>query len=546
MNTIQESILFKTSAASDVQCSNGILSVAGLSGTKKTRISSITQLKYHAEVVQVITVGATTYTPTGSTKYTVEIGDTTRRRNGAQEDLKRYTYTTPASITDLGATAALQREAISVALVASINADTSNFVTAATAGSGNGFTVTDAAGYYPVFSQTTRMRNGASTVRPCQNPDDSGYLSTNVTTTTAAVYSFGVGADLASSIPVIDALYGGLLSGYLLGLMNGLAPKTAAGLPGVSGQNYDAFIILSLTDAPAHNQRGQLALVPKMQAAFVDNGTGSSTSNLAGFVAFEREILRHVFATYQNDPSTIYDFFDNAPIASATYPTTGAAITTTDNVVMAIGSTNNLFTWYVNPIGTHTLLTPIVTTAGLQLLLDVVDEEGMELSAPILTQCPKEFIVGKAEYSFYARVTSANYLHLEEFAFGLRKKAAYAVNLVAYDVASADFAALGVVSEAVNGLIKVQTSKAAGGILAGTTAGTWTSGAHDMMITVDINGAVKFYLDSADVTATQTTAYTFTAGTHLIPFIDTTLDANADAAPIAIQTAAVPSIGWRV
>ncbi len=69
MNQVQESILFKTSTASDIQSSGGVVTVAGLTGTKKTRISSILQVKYKAEVVQVITVGATSYTPTGGTKY---------------------------------------------------------------------------------------------------------------------------------------------------------------------------------------------------------------------------------------------------------------------------------------------------------------------------------------------------------------------------------------------------------------------------------------------------------------------------------------------
>ena len=194
MSTVQQSVLFKTSAASDIQCSGGVLTIAGLSGTKKSRISSIVQVKSKAEVVQVKTFGATSYTPTASTPYTVLIGDTNRTVNGAQEQLKAYTYTTHADILDDGANAAAQRETIHLALVAAINADTKNFVTAATLGGGAGVSITDDAGYYPPFSQTGTGRKGASTVRPVTNDDGSGFASTNTATTTAAVYASGVGA----------------------------------------------------------------------------------------------------------------------------------------------------------------------------------------------------------------------------------------------------------------------------------------------------------------------------------------------------------------
>lgn len=551
MNQLQESILFKTSAATDVQCSNGILTVAGLSGTKKTRISSIINIKYRAEVVQVMTVGGTSFTPTGATQYTIEIGDVTRRRSGAQEQLKRYTYTTPADVTTLGATAALQREAISAALVVVINADTSNFVTAASVGSGNGITITDAAGYYPVFNQTQRIRNGASTVRPCQNMDDSGYQATNIVTTTAAVYSFGIGADLANSIPVVDALYGGLLSGYLLGLLNGIAPRTATGLPAVSGQNYDGFIILSLTDTQAHNQRGQLALLPKMQAIFVDNGTGSSTTNLNGFVAFERELLRHLFYSFQNDPSTMVDFFDAALIASATYPTTGLAVTTTDNVVMAATGSQG-FEWYVNPIGTHTVITPIVSTGGISPFLDVTTQEGLELSSPNLTQCPKEFVVGKTEMSFYVRFnigTGVSTTSYKSLSIGFRKKAAYAVDQTAYEAASVATAALGVpLDTGAAPVFNIITGPGAAGVITNTSTAVTpaASSVHDLIVTVDINGVARFYVDSVDKTPLLAATYTFTAGLHLMPFISFRHGAAADAAPLVVQLAAVPYIGWRI
>ena len=279
MKPINESVLSTTSLGTDVQSSAGILTVAGMTGTDKRSITSIVQVKFRAEVSQVITIGATVYTPTANTNYVIEIGDTNRMRNGQQEQLKRYVYLTPPLITTLGATAALQREAIIAGLVTTINADTNfNYVTAASLLLGTGITITDNAGYFPVYALGISARLGASTVKAATNADGTGFLSTNIVTTTAAVYSFGVGADLASWKPVIDQMWGILISGYL----GGVAPKTTTGVYATSCQKYDAFAIISLTKAPAHNQRGQYAYVPKAQIAYVDNGTGTSATNLAG------------------------------------------------------------------------------------------------------------------------------------------------------------------------------------------------------------------------------------------------------------------------
>ena len=555
MNQNQESVLLRTSLATDSQGSGGNLIITGLTPTKKTNISQIVQIKSRSEVSQVVRIGGTAYTPTGSTRYAIEIGDTNRIRNGAAELLKVYSFTTPADITQLGATAALQREAIHAALVLAVNADTKNFVTAASLGGGTGLTITDNAGYYPPFSQTGTGRLGASQVLPMQNPDDSGFLATNVSITTAAVYESGIGANMALGTPVVDALYGGLLSGYLKGMLNGLSWATVSAtaalnnLPPVSGQTYDIFIINSLTTANAHNQRGQLAYVPKMQAVAVDNGAGTSTTNLAGFVAFEREMIRAIANVYDQDQSAIYDFFDNGLIASATYPTTGAAVSTTDNVVMALKSSQEKYDWYVNPIGAHTLISPIVATGGLQTFLDATTQEGLELSAPNLTQNPKQFVVGKTEASFYCRFnigTGVAATSYKTLSIGFRKKAAYAVDQTAYEAASVATACIGIpLDTGVAPVWNTITGPGTAGAITNTSTGVTAtvSTAFDILITVDINGVTKFYLNGVD--RTPAAGYTFTAGLNLMPFVSFRHGAAADAVPLLIQTMFLPSITWR-
>ncbi|MFK5282026.1 hypothetical protein ACI3PL_20960, partial [Lacticaseibacillus paracasei] len=91
------------------------------------------------------------------------------------EPLRKYSYMTPPVITTLGATAALQSEAIHLALIAKINAQsTSNFVVAASLLLGTGFTITDAAGYYTYPHQGMNSRQGASRVVVATNSDGTG------------------------------------------------------------------------------------------------------------------------------------------------------------------------------------------------------------------------------------------------------------------------------------------------------------------------------------------------------------------------------------
>ena len=141
MSQKNKSVLFNASAGSDVQYSGDEILIAGLDAVKLSRVINFSQINYRAEVAQVITIGSVAYTPTASTPYTVEIGDVNVRDHGYTSSLKKFSYTTPDDITTLGATAALQREAITLKLVAEINAG-SPFVTAATLTLGNGFTVT--------------------------------------------------------------------------------------------------------------------------------------------------------------------------------------------------------------------------------------------------------------------------------------------------------------------------------------------------------------------------------------------------------------------
>lgn len=277
--------LFITSSGADVVVTGNRVKITGLPEILKSSVRDYSLKVAATEVSQVVTVGGVVaYVPTGSTRYKVLIGDNNRRTNGKLEVLKAYSYTTPADITSLGGTTASQREAIHLALVAMINRSSSyNYVTAATLGTGTGFTITDNAGYYPYNQQGMTNRLGASTVKVASNFDGTGFSSTNYVLTTAAVYAFGQGQDLLNLKPQFDLATGNLITGEVY------FPKTATGLPPVVGQKYNAFNITFSSAVSNGSTIGEGENGSRIfnYTIWVDNGTGISTANLTGYGTFK-------------------------------------------------------------------------------------------------------------------------------------------------------------------------------------------------------------------------------------------------------------------
>lgn len=276
--------LFITSSGADVVVTGNVIKITGLPSIFKPTLRDYSLKVAATEVPQVVTIGATLFNPSGSTRYKILIGDNNRRTNGKLEVLKPYSYTTPADITTLGATPALQREAIYLQLVAIINRSSSyNFVTAASLGGGNGITITDNAGYYPYNQQGMSNRLGASTVKLASNIDGSGFSSTNMVLTTAAVYAFGQGQDLLNLKPSFDFASNNLIAGEYF------FPKTAGGLFPVVGQKYNAFNITFSASVANGSTVGEGENGNRIfnYTIWVDNGTGTSTANLAGYGTFK-------------------------------------------------------------------------------------------------------------------------------------------------------------------------------------------------------------------------------------------------------------------
>lgn len=546
MSKLDKSVLLKTSAKTDVQRSGGKLSIAGCLPVKESNILDIKQIKYKTEVAQIATIGMSGYTPTADTTYMVTLSSVEAKREGYLGVTREYGFVTPSVITTLGATAALQREAIHAALITKINNDHAklkNFVTAVTIAAGNGITLTDDAGYYPVNGSTGRK--GATEIKLIQNSDGSGFVNAAADNlvTTAAVYAFGEGQRLADGQPIRGGLSLGLVSGYLD------APKTTgiAGTYATAGQHYDAFTISSLQVCPAHAVSDEYAYQICEQIVFVDNGTGTSTTNLAGFKAFEREMLRALFGIlYGSDPKTVAHWFDKPFTMQAdtgVSPYTGTLAGTADVLDVFISPDGSLN--HTN-IGTQTIFSPGLDATGLLIDQDDSATEGAHYSANQQTIGCQEFIVGKEEFSVSARVVAADWTNTH-FMVGFRKKEVYGAN---YATAYDDLAAVGTRASGVNDVVATQ------GVLAGaalvetvsTTAISTDTVSADLEVRVDINGLVSCYVNNVKypVYSAGTTALILDAAEVMIPFFQHVNINSANAGVSISHFVAVTSKDWRI
>jgi hypothetical protein len=498
---IKESVLLKTSVATDVQCSGGVLSITGLKPVSKKDITAIKQIKSKAEVAQVVTVGGTAYTPTDNTSYTVVVTDPLRVQAGYEESQKKYSHTTD-TVTGVAAT---DREAISVALVAKINADASNHAVAVTLGSGNGFTVTDDGGYWPVFAQNMTNVKGVNSVYTVNNPDGTGFTSTNFSVTTTGVYSYGLGANLLAEKPVVDYVYGNLISGVLY------APPVATdGTGAVSGQNYDGFVIESMKSVDAIGVTGQYAYVERTQYVFVDNGTGSATTNLTGFKALSRVFHKLMVQVYQNDASCVQEWFDK-PIVFQ------------DPLGAAPTGTANTLGWQLSPytslnrtnIGTQTIVAPVLDATGLLIDQDDTAGDGNHTSANQQALGDQSFIVGKTAFMVGARIVMGDWTD-SHILVGFRKKAVYAADYNDYT----DLAAIGSGAAAGDTITTTGILNNAATV-ATASAASYADGVSAMLwVKVALNGTVTAWVDgtSYPIYSAGTTALVFDAGDEMIPF----------------------------
>lgn len=503
MSQQTKSVLFNTSAGTDVQYVGENILIPGLSPIKQTRVVDFSQVNYRAEVSQVVTVGGViAYTPTGSTKYTVVIADARRRNHGLTESPFTYSYVTPADVTAIGSTPALQRDAISNALIKKINAVSYNYTVAAiiTAGAGTGFTITDKPGYYPIPVQGMTNREGVSTIYLKPDSDGRGFSGTNIALTTAAVISSGVGANLVTSAPVFDLVYTNLVSGFVDG------PKTIAGATAISGQQYTLFSVTYLENVNLPSiANTYFGLLPKTVQIWIDNGAGASAVNLANYILVERSIHRGIAYRFVSNPTAQVDFLDNVILFQGP---AGAVPATTGESKMVSDAK-----WAYTNIGTNVVVAPTPSNTGLIIDQTLVAGNGAEYTPSLSTFSPKEFVVGKLECSVLARVSAVTMANCT-WLVGFRVKGPYVANF-AYN-------GIGAIGSTAAAPTNISTQGSLLGTVVSTTSTAVLANAasYEVIVTVDINGVVTCKI--ADVVypvySVGTTPLVLPAGMIIIPF----------------------------
>jgi len=548
MNPNQKSVLLKSSGRGNIQYTDGAYSIAG-AGFRKIGIKSIRHIKYKPEVKQVVTIANNSYTPTANTTYIVKIFSPQRRFASVSQKPLPFSYTTPADLTTLGATAALQREAIHVALVAAINAGFSAYITAATLGTGTGFTLTDVGPYYGPRTQGGFTFYGANQIELALDVNGLGFPDTNYVAagstgyrvlTTPAVYSVGVGATLLADVPVVDAMYGRIMSGMTAGqaMYNPPPPIATDGTYAVSGQNYDLFIINWYRHAEIAGQNlARIGFQEAQTFIYVDNGTGTSTANLQGFLDFEKAFHK-IIAESNQYAKTIQEFWDDVGLFQGA---AGAVPSGTDGATNKIATSYGQYNEFI--INTSTIIVPTPTNTGYNIELDVTNAEGDEITPSLSTVAPKEFVVGSSEAMIYCKfieTTVANGI----LNIGFRKKEAFQKTITNYDFyAYIKFDGAGTPAGAITtegkltGISEVLT--------ASTTAianATW----NDCILKVAMDGTVTCIVNGVTypIYSVGTTPLKFVANSIIIPSIRYLNNGGSAAVPVIGQWIAGTNTTW--
>ncbi len=285
-------------------------------------------------------------------------------------------------------------------------------------------------------------------------------------------------------------------------------------LPAVSGQKYDAFVINSLALAPAHNQRGQEAYIQKIQGVFIDNGTGTDTTNLAGFKAIERVFHKLLVGQYATDASTVQEWFDR-PIVFQD-PLGAAPTGTADTLGWQYGYTPLNRT----NIGSQTIVAPVLDDTGLLIDQDDTAGEGSHTSANQQVLGDQSFVVGKTAFMVGCRVVAGDWTDTQ-FMVGFRKKAVYTADYNNYtDLAAIGGGAADGDSITTQGILNNAATVA-------TDSGTNFADGVSMLLFVKValDGTVTTYfananggLTSAAIYSVGTTTLILDAGDEMIPF----------------------------
>lgn len=196
--------------------------------------------------------------------------------------------------------------------------------------------------------------------------------------------------------------------------------------------------------------------------------------------------------------------FKNHPVVSAN-DVTGVAYAGGDAKTVPIIIDQEHFE--LRTIGAKTIKSPVWTSTGLDVSLDLTDDEGAELTNGIASVCKGAWTVGQQKLIAKASVTVADVSGTDDCAFGWRKAEAYQAAIDNYD----EMACLNIIS----GDIKAETIINNAATSTSSALSTLSDGGTvELKLIVNIDGSVEFYIDDVKKSVT----FSFDSGEVIVPF----------------------------
>ena len=208
------------------------------------------------------------------------------------------------------------------------------------------------------------------------------------------------------------------------------------------------------------------------------------------------------------DRAFTYETFQTSPV---TAKAAGGAASGTAGHVNVMALANNVFEY--SPKGTQTITAPVINAGGLNISMDLTDNDGVEITQGITTRCPTAFKVGTSPaFYFKARLKIADVSGTDDCAVGFRKAEAYQANIDDYN----DMACLNVIS----GDITTETILNDAATVTTDTTDDWADAAEKTLeVYVSATGVVSYKIDGAAPTAVAATPFAFAEDEIVVPFL---------------------------
>jgi len=199
-----------------------------------------------------------------------------------------------------------------------------------------------------------------------------------------------------------------------------------------------------------------------------------------------------------------HENFKVNPVTSAVAG--GAASGTAgDTNVMSLGT--NIFEYTI--LGTQTITAPSLTSGGLNISMDLTDNDGVEINQGITERSAYAFTAGTDACYLKVKLYITDASGTDDCAVGFRKAGACNATIDNYP----DMAALNVIS----GDIYTETILNSGATNSTNSTDTWAdASSHTLEVRVSAAGVTTFEVD--DITPTVIQSFTFDGNDTIVPF----------------------------